>query len=674
MKKGYYFSIALFLTLAASVTAGDKKGIPSPINFSSASDYFRSAQSGNWGTLTTWESSPDNGVTPWAAATLIPTSAASIILIRNTHTVTVAVNQNMDEVIIESGGILFHTAGTLTVNDGAGDDILVQSGGIFTLGSNSNGPVFSGSATANINTGAILRLSASGLTNAGAGVNASNFIYNDASVLEYTLSFTAFSTAGVTYFPNANASTIPIFRITGNVGTVGGATPTVFNGLFEVNGSVTFDNTATKTFRNGITGTGNITGSASGKFLINGTTAKLGGTGSLVLPTVAGMDIGSNTTVTMVSNKSVTGNIALLTNALVILGPYNLTMTGDVSGGSATSHIVTDGSGKLVINNITGATPRIFTIGANASTFNPMAISNGGGLNYGIRVVTGISPGIAYPANAVNRTWFVTPSGGTPGTVNTSFGYYPGDGNSSFNYSANLELGHYVSVWNVIQTNLSPVGMYQVATTVSSFGNNIEAPLVLGNLGAILSADESVIVNYFNGIKQNTYHLLNWKLTCNNTAAIMIELQHSIDARNYNGIYSLDAAALQCRQSFSYTDSHPVAGANYYRLKIKDAAGKIFYSTVVSLLHAERGFAILNIAPNPVSNGRVDLKISAAQNSKIEIVITDMQGRIMQQQAASLNAGFNTVPVDVSVFSPGIYQVLANSAGERSKSIRLLIR
>lgn len=71
------------------------------------------------------------------------TSLAATISIRNTHTVTVSTNQDMDEVSIESGGILLHTGGILSVNDnGAGDDINVQGGGVFTLESNSNGPAF----------------------------------------------------------------------------------------------------------------------------------------------------------------------------------------------------------------------------------------------------------------------------------------------------------------------------------------------------------------------------------------------------------------------------------------------------------------------------------------------------------------------------------------------------
>jgi len=638
--------------------------------FSLVTDYFRSVQTGNWGAISTWESSPDNGVTAWAAATLTPTSASNTIQIRNGHTVTVSTNQDMDQVIIESGGILVHSANTLTVNDGAGDDIIVQNGGIFTLAVNPS-VTFSAIATANINTGGMLRLSATGLMAAGTGVHANNYIYQHASILEYTLSF-LFSTDGVTVFPNVDAVTIPVFRITGNIGAVGASTTTTINGLFEANGNITFQNTGTKIFRNGIIGPGNVNGSTSGKFIINGSTASLGGTGLLTLP-AAGMDIGNTTTVTMVSNNSVAGNINLLLNALVMLGTFNLTITGIINGGSATSHIVTNSTGKLVINNI-AATPVIFPVGANTTTVNPMAIFNGGGLNYGIRVAIGINPNIAVPLQAVNRTWFVTPTGGTPGTVNTNFFYYAGDGNAGFNYGNNLELGLYTTVWNVIQTGLMPAGMYQVPTTISNFGNNIESPLVLANLGAILSSSNSVSVDQFTGIKQNSNHLLNWKLTCNSSSFADIELERSTDGQNYKNIYSMHATALRCRQPFDHTDAHPAAGVNYYRLKIRDDHGKISYSSIVSLLNAATGFDILNIAPNPVAGSSFDLKISAAKAAQMEIIITDMQGRLMQKKLPNLIAGFNIITVNVSRLAKGTYQLYGNTADGRTRVLRFAIQ
>jgi Secretion system C-terminal sorting domain len=668
------FILPCCLQAGIHLKAGKTNGLykPGPL-FSAPTDFFRSAASGFWNATATWESSPDNST--WSAATLTPTTAAQNIYIRNGHFVNINSNQDIDQVVIQSGGTLSHLGSTLTIyDDASGDDVIVESGGVFTLASASNPPLFNvPTATANINTGGILRVSTTGLTFAGVGVNANNFIYQNASVLEYTPSL-AFASSGVTYFPNVNAATIPIFRTTNNLGLIGGASPTIFNGLFEAGGTITFQNAGTKTFRNGISGTGNITSDpASGKFIINGSTASLGGTGSLTLPT-AGMDIGPTATVTMLSDKPVTGNIALLPNALVTLGSFNLSITGDIGGGSTTSHIVTNGTGKLIINNIAGAVPRIFPVGANNTTINPMAISNGGGFNYGVRVEIGINPAIAVPVNAVNRTWFVTPGGGTPGTVNTNFFYAAGEANAGFNYTANLELGLHTGVWNVIQTGIVPAGSYQVATTVSTFGNNIEAPLVLANLGAILAAGNTVSVNYFTGIKQSGNHLLKWKLTCNSTPVVTMVLERSTDGIRYAAVFSEYATALRCEQPFMYTDDKPARGINYYRIKMIDADGKIFYSTIVSLINAVTGIDVLHIAPNPVTGQSFDLKVSGAKIQQLEISITDMQGRSMQKNTVNLIAGFNTIPVNVARLGKGTYQLAVTTADGQTKILRFVVQ
>ena len=653
-------------SVAEIILPEDKTGINSKEVFilSNPSDYFRSIAAGDWSATTTWESSPDNGVTPWAAATLVPNSLANTITIRNTHTVTVSSNQDMDQVVIEGGGILLHSANTLTVNDGTGDDIIVQGGGVFTLASAANAPVFSVStATANINSGGTLRVATTGLTFAGVGVNANNYSYQHLCVLEYTPG-SPFATDGVTYFPNANAVTIPIFRTTNNIGITGANTNTVFNGLFEANGNISFQNNGTKTFRNGITGTGNITSAAgSGKFIINGTTASLGGTGLLTLPT-SGLDIGPTATVTMVSDKSVTGNIAFLANSFIMLGIYNLTMTGTFSGFSATSHVVTNGSGKVVINNIGVFPGATFPIGANTTTINPLLIFNGQGLNYGARVEIGLNPPIGVPVQAVNRTWVVRPSATPAGTVNVNFFYAMGHGNASFAYfPATVELGLYTAVWNVINTGLVQNGSYQVTGTVDIFAGNTDAPLVIANIGAILAINNSIQLS---AQKQNDKTILNWVV--DNAADISQFIpERSADGRVYTSLAKLTAA------DFSFTDVQPLPGLNYYRIKTKDKNGKITYSNIAIILNAKKGFQFISISPNPVVNSNFKLNVTAAQKTKMEIVITDMQGRMMQKQTFSLIAGFNTLPMNVTNFSAGTYQVYGITADGRSRVLRFVI-
>src|SRR5258706_3916532 len=338
------FLLCFFLLVPSIIYAnGNRSHHRERKPFSSANDYFRSKMTGDWGSTGTWESSPTGGA-PWSPATLVPDFNANTITIQNGHTVTITTPQDVDQIVIQNGGVLDFSLGTLTVENGTGDDIDIQNGGVFVLSLASTPPNFvSAGATCNVATGGTLRVSAAGLTAAApsAGVNTSNFVYNHQSILEYTLA-AAFSTDNVTYFPNVNATTIPIFRTTAGVGAVGATNNTGFNGIFEANGAITFLNTGTKTFRNGIRGTGNINGSASGKFIINGATAELGGSGSLTVPTTGGLEIGTPTTVTMTSNKTITGNVSLLTDTYVVLNNNSLTVSGTVSNATITSYVKTN--------------------------------------------------------------------------------------------------------------------------------------------------------------------------------------------------------------------------------------------------------------------------------------------------------------------------------------------
>jgi hypothetical protein len=167
-----------------------------------------------------------------------------------------------------------------------------------------------------------------------------------------------------------------------------------------------------------------------------------------------------------------------------------------ISGVSINSHVVTNGTGKLIINNI-GSTPVTFPIGATYTTYNPLVFSNGQGINYGARVETGISPAIANPNIAINRTWYVIPALQPAAPVQIGFNYSLGDGNAGFNYAAPVvELGQYNTSWNVVQTGLLQLPQ-PVATTISTLIASTNTPFVIGNSGAItpaplLKADELI--------------------------------------------------------------------------------------------------------------------------------------------------------------------------------------
>lgn len=186
----------------------------------------------------------------------------------------------------------------------------------------------------------------------------------------------------------------------------------------------------------------------------------------------------------------------------------------------------------------------------------------------------------------------------------------------------------------------------------------------------------AVSINYFHGAKQGAKHILDWKITCNTGATVTMMLERSNNRMGpFTAISNVTIATSACNQPFGYTDVQPLAGMNYYRLKLVDADGKISYSPIVALLNADKGFELISISPNPVNQaGSLKLNISSALAMNMEIVITDMAGRLVQRQAAAISPGYNTVPVNVSRLPAGNYQVYGNTGEGRSRVVRLVVQ
>lgn len=305
------------------VASGTNSCMPTPST--SSTDYFRSAATGNWNQTSTWQSSSDN--TTWISATLTPTSAANTIQIRSGHLVRITANVTIDQVVIESGGTLrdslagdITTGISYTLNDGTGDDITIESGGVYQVKNPTRSGLPGGLGAFRVKSGGMIEVLAS---NSGglSSLYASDEIWTANGSQDFSLRVTYetgsifhwnstafYPSAAITYFPNVSSSVIPIFRVSNNATSGGGAAnPTVINGVYDIASGFTptWTNGGTKTFRNGITGAGNLTQTSScGQILITGATAELSGTGTITLNT-NGMRVQTGSNTTLQSNKTI---------------------------------------------------------------------------------------------------------------------------------------------------------------------------------------------------------------------------------------------------------------------------------------------------------------------------------------------------------------------------------
>lgn len=334
-------------------------------SFAQSGYFYRSRTSGSWSTAGSWEwSTTVNGT--YSTATTAPNNTANSIVIQNGHTITITSNVTLDETTIQSGGVLRWEENTLSINNGSGDDLTIA--GVFEDARNSATlPTMSPGSMISVASNGILRVlveknNKDGYAGNQNGSLVNNITWQNGSVFDWAVN-QIFADDAVTYFPNAAAGAIPVFRITGQPGPFPEVGTTGFisiNGLLEVNKDMTLAGSGLKTLRNGIIGSASLTmkldgdvNKTCGKLLINGATSIIGGAGSIVLNN-NGLDIAS-AMCTLISNKTIQQNHA--NGTMQLLSNATLDAQTFVMSGSAKYH--QQDNGHLITAHANGVTGSI---------------------------------------------------------------------------------------------------------------------------------------------------------------------------------------------------------------------------------------------------------------------------------------------------------------------------
>lgn len=278
--------------------------------------HYRTIASGLWENGAIWQASP-NGSTGWVAANCPPDATAQTITIRAGHEVNVTDNLTIDQTTIEENAVLNWTSGSLTIANGPGDDLTIF--GRFRHNRSASAPYNAG-ATIRVKTDGVLEVNNNSPSATHYGTS-SQIFYEDKAVFYWNVTtFATFGTSNVTFFPNAAANEIPIFRTnTPNI-TIGAGSVTRINGYFEVeNNTVTWQNSGRKIFRNGLGGNGNITqASSSGRFEMDGDTAFIAGSGNINLHSGERLQTSGSVYVELLNNKTINGGQLRITNPSTI--------------------------------------------------------------------------------------------------------------------------------------------------------------------------------------------------------------------------------------------------------------------------------------------------------------------------------------------------------------------
>lgn len=148
------------------------------------------------------------------------------------------------------------------------------------------------------------------------------------------------------------------------------------------------------------------------------------------------------------------------------------------------------------------------------------------------------------------------------------------------------------------------------------------------------------------------------------------EVEHSTNGHTFVSIGTQTGAGYNTEsvQNYTFTDSNPVIGSNYYRLKAVDLDGSVEYFNIVfANVKADKQLAIY---PNPSDGKRITTQLNFEPLHQAKIQVSDLTGIVVAETAVT------GIEVDVEFstqLKPGVYLVTYYAQGFK-RTERLLVR
>ncbi len=155
-----------------------------------------------------------------------------------------------------------------------------------------------------------------------------------------------------------------------------------------------------------------------------------------------------------------------------------------------------------------------------------------------------------------------------------------------------------------------------------------------------------VIVEYFKGSNQGAVNLLTWKVNCTNES-VTFDVERSDNGNTFTSIGTVFGSSANCSNPFSFTDKLPLEGKNYYRIKITESTGAIYYTSTILLLTDK--VLISTINPTFIYKGS-NVQVNFA-GIKGDLFIHDAAGRLIYTHSLTSGVQSLNLPMQVS----GVY-------------------
>lgn len=488
-----------------------------------------------------------------------------------------------------------------------------------------------------------------------------------------TVSINSSNVARVDYYVANLSETQMLSNI--NVGYVSSSDydEVIINGILDAStyqitggGNITINGTLKTSNANGLENTGTF--AATGiKTLATGSTINYNGTSNQIFSALTDY---KNVIIDGGSNKTLNGN-ATIANTLnfisgkIVLGANSLTQNGSITGASATSYVVTDGTGELMRTLATN-TSFDFPIGslANYEPANITFVTAPASGTISGRFITGAPGNVGLPITETDEI-----------TQASSGGYWEiNSAGTTESYTGTFTANNFGDIIDYTKTHLlkrsSTVGSSWLfdGTHVATNGSNTSAVLQRTGMsgfsqfavGGKPASSLPVTLLGLSGYRDVSRNQLRWGTGCESRNK-GFEVQRSNDGINYTAIGFVNSLAPNGSSNstlyYQFTDNTPQGEKQFYRLRQVDMDGNTKLSNVI-MINGDRAtsMAITNLYPNPAKDV-VNLVIGSPSVDNGMIIISDFAGKVVLKQNVTLGTGTNAVSFNISNLANGQYMV-----------------
>lgn len=220
---------------------------------------------------------------------------------------------------------------------------------------------------------------------------------------------------------------------------------------------------------------------------------------------------------------------------------------------------------------------------------------------------------------------------------------------------------------NAIQTNITGLitGIYEFEFAVTDVLGAVSRDTITVNDGAVVLP---VTLTGFTATEKNGQVLLQWTTSTENNSS-HFEIEKMTGSNAFAKTAAITARGGSQENRYLFTDTDPVAGINYYRLKIIDKDGSFVYSDIATVNVKRNSKSALNIISVLAKDNLIALQVDGTEMKSAQLIIADVQGRVMHSSIVNINKGINQISRPVNLGKSVYYVNITAGVEKISKAV-----